>query len=173
MTPGEALELHKSDPTTYIEPSRATVVRQVRTMVEFQRRGVMVFDYDNNFRQEAYNHGYKDAFAFPGFVEAFIRPLFCVGRGPFRWICLSGELAGPVAMSRDHFDTGSVASPNRETEGTMDGRDAVADWPILNALLNTACGATCVAVRNVRGVGIGYATHARLVVLADGTEMAE
>ena len=237
MTLAEALDLRRKDPATYIERARSTAVRQVRAMVEYQRRGAMVFDYGNNIRQEAYNHGYKDAFAFPGFVEAFIRPLFCVGRGPFRWICLSGEesdlrkteevaldefgddevfanwvrlasehqpieglparlgylgygqrarfgkllndmvrsgeLAGPVAMSRDHLDTGSVASPNRETEGMMDGSDAVADWPILNALLNTACGATYVAVHNGGGVGIGYATPAGLVVLADGTDMAE
>ena len=237
MTLAEALDLRRTDPTAYIERARATAVRQVHAMVEYQRRGAMVFDYGNNIRQEAYNHGYTDAFAFPGFVEAFIRPLFCVGRGPFRWICLSGEesdlrkteeialdefgdddvfanwvrlasehqpieglparlgylgygqrarfgkllndlvrsgdLAGPVAMSRDHLDSGSVASPNRETEGMMDGSDAVADWPILNALLNTACGATYVAVHNGGGVGIGYATHAGLVVLADGTDMAE
>ncbi|MDE0242595.1 MAG: urocanate hydratase [bacterium] len=237
MTLAEALDLRQKDPAAYIEQARSTAVRQVRAMVEYQRRGAMVFDYGNNIRQEAYNHGYKDAFAFPGFVEAFIRPLFCVGRGPFRWICLSGEesdlrkteevaldefgddevfanwvrlasehqpieglparlgylgfgqrarfgkllndlvrsgeLAGPVAMSRDHLDTGSVASPNRETEGMLDGSDAVADWPILNALLNTACGATYVAVHNGGGVGIGYATHAGLVVLADGTDMAE
>ncbi len=237
MTLAEALDLRHSDPARYIELARDTAVRQVRAMVEYQRRGAMVFDYGNNIRQEAYNHGYKDAFAFPGFVEAFIRPLFCVGRGPFRWICLSGEesdlrkseqaaleefaddevfsnwvrlaskhqpieglparlgylgygqrarfgrilndmvrsgeLAGPVAMSRDHLDTGSVASPNRETEGMADGSDAVADWPILNALLNTACGATTVAVHNGGGVGIGYATHAGLVVLADGTDLAE
>ncbi len=237
MTLAEALDLRRTDPTAYIERARDTAVRQVRAMVAYQRRGAMVFDYGNNIRQEAYNHGYKDAFAFPGFVEAFIRPLFCVGRGPFRWICLSGEesdlrkteeaaldefgddevfanwvrlasehqpieglparlgylgygqrarfgrilndmvrsgdLAGPVAMSRDHLDTGSVASPNRETEGMKDGSDAVADWPILNALLNTACGATYVAVHNGGGVGIGYATHAGLVVLADGTDLAE
>ena len=237
MTLAEALDLRRTDPTAYIERARDTAVRQVRAMVAYQRRGAMVFDYGNNIRQEAYNHGYKDAFAFPGFVEAFIRPLFCVGRGPFRWICLSGEesdlrkteeaaldefgddevfanwvrlaseyqpieglparlgylgygqrarfgrilndmvrsgdLAGPVAMSRDHLDTGSVASPNRETEGMKDGSDAVADWPILNALLNTACGATYVAVYNGGGVGIGYATHAGLVVLADGTDLAE
>ena len=188
-------------------------------------------------RQQAYNAGYKEAFDFPGFVNAFIRPLFCEGRGPFRWILLSGdeedlrktedaarrefpddhvfinwlelaaryqpieglparlgylgygqrarfgkvlndmvrtgELSAPVAIGRDHLDCGSVASPNRETEGMLDGSDAIADWPILNALLNTACGATTVAVHNGGGVGIGYSTHAGLVVLADGTDEAE
>ncbi|MDE0057442.1 MAG: urocanate hydratase [Defluviicoccus sp.] len=237
MSLAEALDLRKSAPDEYIGLARASAVRQVRAMVEYQRRGALVFDYGNNIRQEAYNAGYKDAFAFPGFVEAFIRPLFCVGRGPFRWICLSGEesdlrkteqvalsefaddevfanwvrlasehqpieglparlgylgfgqrarfgkllndmvrsgeLAGPVAMSRDHLDTGSVASPNRETERMKDGSDAVADWPILNAMLNVACGATYVAVHNGGGVGVGYATHAGLVMVADGTDLAE
>jgi urocanate hydratase len=236
MTLSEALALRKSDPAEYMRHARATAVRQVEAMVEYQRRGAIVFDYGNNVRQQAYNAGFKDAFAFPGFVEAFLRPLFCEGRGPFRWICLSGEesdlrkteraaleefaddevfanwigiasryqpieglparlgylgygqrarfgkilndmvrageLEGPIAISRDHLDCGSVASPNRETERMKDGSDAVADWPILNALLNTACGATYVAVHNGGGVGIGYATHAGLVVLADGTDEA-
>jgi urocanate hydratase len=237
MTLGEALSLRRRDPDEYIRRARASAVRQVKAMVGYQKRGALVFDYGNNIRQEAYNNGYKEAFAFPGFVEAFLRPLFCEGRGPFRWICLSGEesdlrkseeaalhefaddevfanwikiaskhqpieglparlgylgygqratfgkilndmvrsgdLKGPVAISRDHLDCGSVASPNRETERMKDGSDAVADWPILNALLNTACGATYVAVHNGGGVGIGYATHAGLVVLADGTDIAE
>jgi urocanate hydratase len=237
MSLGEALSLRKNDPDEYIRRARASAIRQVKAMVGYQRRGAMVFDYGNNIRQEAYNAGYQEAFAFPGFVEAFLRPLFCEGRGPFRWICLSGEesdlrrteeaalgefaddavfanwikiaskhqpieglparlgylgygqrakfgkilnemvrsgdLKGPVAISRDHLDTGSVASPNRETERMKDGSDAVADWPILNALLNTACGATYVAVHNGGGVGIGYATHAGLVVLADGSDLAE
>jgi urocanate hydratase len=236
MSFGQALVLRKENPQRYIELARATAVRQVKAMVEYQRRGAIVFDYGNNVRQEAFNNGFKDAFAFPGFVEAFIRPLFCEGRGPFRWICLSGEesdlrkteaaalrefsedrvfadwiklaskhqpieglparlgylgygqrahfgkvlnemvrsgeLAGPVAISRDHLDCGSVASPNRETERMLDGSDAVADWPILNALLNTACGATYVAVHNGGGVGIGYSTHSGIVVLADGTDLA-
>ena len=237
LTLGEALSLRRNDPDEYIRRARASAVRQVKAMVGYQKRGAMVFDYGNNIRQEAYNSGYEEAFAFPGFVEAFLRPLFCEGRGPFRWICLSGEesdlrkteqaalrefaddevfaswikiasehqpieglparlgylgygqratfgkilnemvrssdLKGPVAISRDHLDTGSVASPNRETERMKDGSDAVADWPILNALLNTACGATYVAVHNGGGVGIGYSTHAGLVVLADGTDLAE
>ncbi|MHC1550198.1 urocanate hydratase [Phyllobacterium sp. K27] len=235
MTYGEALSLRKSNPTEYIQRARATTVKQVKAMVGYQSRGAMVFDYGNNVRQEALNAGYKDAFAFPGFVEAFIRPLFCEGRGPFRWICLSGEesdlrkteaaalrefgddevfanwiklaskhqpieglparlgylgygqrahfglvlnemvrsgeLKGPVAISRDHLDTGSVASPNRETERMLDGSDAIADWPILNAMLNVACGATYVAVHNGGGVGIGYSTHSGVVVLADGTDL--
>ena len=236
MTFGAALALRNSDPEQYIQRARDTTVKQVKAMVGYQRRGAMVFDYGNNVRQEAFNNGYKDAFAFPGFVEAFIRPLFCEGRGPFRWICLSGEesdlrkteaaalrefgddevfanwikmasknqpieglparlgylgygqrahfglvlnemvrsgeLQGPVAISRDHLDTGSVASPNRETERMLDGSDAIADWPILNALLNVACGATYVAVHNGGGVGIGYSTHSGVVVLAEGTDLA-
>ena len=236
MTFRAALALRSSDPQQYIERARETTVKQVKAMVGYQRRGAMVFDYGNNVRQEAFNNGYKDAFAFPGFVEAFIRPLFCEGRGPFRWICLSGEesdlrkteaaalrefgddevfanwirmasknqpieglparlgylgygqrahfglvlnemvrsgeLQGPVAISRDHLDTGSVASPNRETERMLDGSDAIADWPILNAMLNVACGATYVAVHNGGGVGIGYSTHSGVVVLADGTDLA-
>ncbi len=237
LTIGEALELRAKDPTEYVRRARETTVRQVKAMVAYKKKGAVVFDYGNNIRQQALNAGYKEAFSFPGFVDAFLRPLFCEGRGPFRWICLSGEesdlrkteeavfrefpddkvftnwvriaakyqpleglparlgylgygqrahfgrvlndmvgkgvLRGPVAISRDHLDTGSVASPNRETERMRDGSDAIADWPILNALLNTACGATYVAVHNGGGVGIGYATHAGLVVLADGTEEAE
>lgn len=236
MPLAEAYALRKSDPTEYIQRARATAVRQVKAMVHYQEKGAIVFDYGNNVRQEAFNAGYKDAFKFPGFVEAFIRPLFCEGRGPFRWICLSGderdlrkteaaalkefgddevfanwiklaskhqpieglparlgylgygqrarfgqilnemvrsgELSGPVAISRDHLDTGSVASPNRETERMLDGSDAVADWPILNAFLNIACGATYVAMHNGGGVGIGYSTHSGIVVLADGTDLA-
>ncbi|MBZ0261875.1 MAG: urocanate hydratase [Hyphomicrobiales bacterium] len=236
MSFGEVLSLRQRDPAEYIKRARETAVRQVKAMVQYQERGAIVFDYGNNVRQEAYNSGYKDAFKFPGFVEAFIRPLFCEGRGPFRWICLSGderdlrkteaaalkefgddevfanwikmaskhqpieglparlgylgygqrarfgkilnemvrsgELSGPVAMSRDHLDTGSVASPNRETERMLDGSDAIADWPILNAFLNVACGATYVAMHNGGGVGIGYSTHSGLVVLADGSDLA-
>ena len=237
LTMPQALKLRSDDPEEYIRRAKETVVRHVRAMVAYKKKGAVVFDYGNNVRQQAYNAGYKEAFEFPGFVDAFIRPLFCEGRGPFRWILLSGEeedlrkteeaarrefpddhvfinwlelaaryqpieglparlgylgygqrarfgkvlndmvrkgeLTAPVAIGRDHLDCGSVASPNRETEGMRDGSDAIADWPILNALLNTACGATTVAVHNGGGVGIGYATHAGLVVLADGTDEAE
>jgi urocanate hydratase len=232
-----AERLRIDNPKRYVKEATETVVRHVKAMDGFVKKGVMVFDYGNNIRQQAFNAGFKDAFSFPGFVKAFLRPLFCEGRGPFRWVCLSGdeedlrktekaalrefpddpvfskwikiasekqpieglparlgylgygqrahfgsvlndmvrtgELKAPVAIGRDHLDTGSVASPNRETEGMLDETDAVADWPILNSLLNTACGATTVAVHNGGGVGIGYATHAGLVVLADGTDLAE
>lgn len=233
----QAENLRKEDPKRYVKEATETVVRHVKAMDAYVKKGVVVFDYGNNIRQQAFNAGFEDAFSFPGFVKAFLRPLFCEGRGPFRWICLSGdeadlrkteqaalrefaddkvfanwikiasekqpieglparlgylgygqrahfglilndmvrkgELKAPVAIGRDHLDTGSVASPNRETEGMLDETDAVADWPILNSLLNTACGATTVAVHNGGGVGIGYATHAGLVVLVDGTDLAE
>jgi urocanate hydratase len=202
-------------------------------MLEFQKRGVVVFDYGNNIRAQAHQEGVTDAFAFPGFVPAFVRPLLAVGRGPFRWAVLSGDpadiaviddvvlrefadntplvrwirmarekvhfqglparicwlgygeraklglivnemvrsgaLKAPVVFGRDHLDSGSVASPNRETEAMKDGSDAIADWPILNALVNTAAGASWVSVHNGGGVGIGYSTHAGMVMVADGT----
>jgi urocanate hydratase len=233
----QAEDLRVSNPEEYVRRSKESVVKHVKAMVGFQNKGAVVFDYGNNIRQQALNAGYQEAFSFPGFVPAFIRPLFCEGRGPFRWVLLSGdvkdlrktedaalrefpddevftnwikiarekqpieglparlgylgfgdrahfgkvlnemvrkgELKAPVAIGRDHLDTGSVASPNRETEAMMDGSDAIADWAILNALLNTACGATWVAVHNGGGVGVGYATHAGLVVLCDGTKEAE
>src|SRR5467141_374683 len=209
----------------------------VRAMLDLRSLGVPVFDYGNNIRQVAFDHGVANAFDFPGFVPAYIRPLFCVGKGPFRWVALSGdpqdirrtdarlkelfpddrhlhrwldmaseriafqglparicwlglgerqraglafnqmvasgELAAPIVIGRDHLDAGSVASPNRETEAMRDGSDAVADWPILNALVNTASGATWVSVHHGGGVGMGYSIHAGMVVVADGTEEAE
>jgi urocanate hydratase len=208
----------------------------VEAMLEFHRAGIPTFDYGNNLRQVALDEGVKDAFAFPGFVPAYIRPLFCRGVGPFRWAALSGdpediyrtdakvkellpndkhlhhwldmareriqfqglparicwvglgdrhrlglafnemvakgELQAPVVIGRDHLDSGSVASPNRETEGMRDGSDAVADWPLLNALLNTASGATWVSMHHGGGVGIGYSQHSGVVIVCDGTPAA-
>ena len=233
----DAAELRERDPEEYMRRSYASMADQVRSMLEMQRRGAVVFDYGNNLRGQAFQAGVKDAFAYPGFVVAYIRPMFCEGRGPFRWIALSGdpedilktdrvvvrefsgnrsllrwielaekyvpfeglparvcwlgfgerarfariinrmvgkkELAGPVAITRDHLDCGSVASPNRETEGMKDGTDAVADWPLLNALLNCAAGADSVHIHNGGGVGIGLSTHAGMVVVADGTREAD
>jgi urocanate hydratase len=231
-----ALELRAADPDRYVRAARATAVRHVTAMVELQRRGKIVFDYGNNLRQEALNAGCADAFAYDGFCKLFLRPLFCEGRGPYRWICLSkdpedmrrlddaalatfpddqvlarwiplarklvpvegyparvcymgygqratfglvindlvrsGEISAPVVISRDHLDTGSVASPNRETEGMQDGSDAIADWPMLNFVLNAACGATWLSMHNGGGVGIGYATHAGMAIVCDGTAEA-
>jgi urocanate hydratase len=205
-------------------------------MLDFLKLGVPVFDYGNNIRQVALDQGITNAFAFPGFVTAYVRPLFCRGKGPFRWVALSGdpediyktdakvkellpedhhihrwldlareriafqglparicwlghgerhraglafnemvrsgELKAPIVIGRDHFDAGSVASPNRETEGMKDGSDAVSDWPLLNAMLSTAGGATWVALHHGGGVGIGYSQHAGLVIVADGTDAA-
>jgi len=216
-----------------VERSLASIGAHVRAMLDFQRAGAVVFDYGNNIRQHALEAGVEDAFDFPGFVPAFIRPLFCEGKGPFRWVALSGEpedilktdralmelfpedrslhrwlrlaeervpfqglparicwlgygeraraglrinemvasgeLAAPIVIGRDHLDAGSVASPFRETEGMRDGSDAIADWPILNALLNTAAGATWVSFHHGGGVGIGYSLHAGMVIVADGT----
>src|SRR5262245_21737248 len=233
-----ALALRASDPETYLGLSRATMVEHCKLMVEMQRRGAVTFDYGNNLRGQAKANGYVKAFAFPGFVPAFIRPLFCQGKGPFRWVALSGdpadiaktdaavlrlfpndkplarwiemaqqrvkfqglpsricwlgygdrakaglefnrmvrdgEVAAPIVIGRDHLDCGSVASPNRETEAMKDGSDAVADWPVLNALLNTAGGATWVSYHHGGGVGMGYSLHAGVVICCDGTrEMDE
>ncbi len=232
----EALALRAKDPEAYVERSTASMAAHVRAMLDFQRSGAVVFDYGNNIRQHAKEAGVEDAFGFPGFVPAFIRPLFCEGKGPFRWVALSGdpedilktdralielfpeneslhrwlrlaeervpfqglparicwlgygeraraglrinemvasgELAAPIVIGRDHLDAGSVASPFRETEGMRDGSDAIADWPILNALLNTAAGATWVSFHHGGGVGIGYSLHAGMVVVADGTPEA-
>ena len=229
----DAAELRRRDSEEYVRRSRASVARHVEAMLNFHRRGAVVFDYGNNIRAQAQRAGVADAFEFPGFVPAYVRPLFCEGRGPFRWVALSGDpedirktdatvmklfpeqetltrwirLAGarvpfqglparvcwlgygerarfglainemvargdlqaPVVIGRDHLDSGSVASPYRETEGMADGSDAIADWPILNALLNAAGGATWVAVHHGGGVGIGYSLHAGLVIVADGT----
>jgi urocanate hydratase len=225
-----------SDPDAVAEAARASMARHVQAMLEFQRRGIPTFDYGNNIRQEAFNQGVKNAFDFPGFVPAYIRPLFCRGIGPFRWVALSGdpediyktdakvrelipddphlhrwldmardriqfqglparicwvglgqrhrlglafnemvargELKAPIVIGRDHLDSGSVASPNRETEAMQDGSDAVSDWPLLNALLNTAGGATWVSIHHGGGVGMGYSQHAGVVIVADGTEAA-
>lgn len=232
----DALELRKSNPDKYKWMAYDSMVKHCRAMVEFQKKGAITFDYGNNLRGQAQKAGYSDAFAFPGFVPAYIRPLFCVGKGPFRWVALSGDpediyttdrelmklfpekkalhrwlkLAGekvafqglparicwlgygerdkagllfndlvktgrvkaPIVIGRDHLDAGSVASPNRETEAMKDGSDAIADWPILNALLNTASGATWVSYHHGGGVGIGYSLHAGQVIVADGTPEA-
>jgi urocanate hydratase len=232
----EADELRKTDPGEYARRSLDSMSAHIRAMLEFQRRGAEVFDYGNNLRQRAYDNGVKDAFAFPGFVPAYIRPLFCEGKGPFRWVALSGDpediyrtdeavaalfpeddhlqrwlqmarervpfqglpsricwlgygerakaglkfnemvakgiLKAPIVIGRDHLDAGSVASPNRETEGMRDGTDAVSDWPILNALINTANGATWVSFHHGGGVGIGFSQHAGMVIVADGTPEA-
>ena len=230
----QAIALRESDPDLYQRRARETAVEHVRAMVAFQEAGSHVFDYGNNLRTEARDAGYEQAFAFPGFVPAYIRPLFAVGAGPFRWAALSGdpadihridralidafpddallqrwlaiapdriafqglparicwlgqgdrakaglifnnlvrrgEVSAPIVIGRDHLDTGSVASPFRETEAMKDGSDAIADWPILNALLSTASGASWVSVHHGGGVGIGNSIHAGLVIVADGSE---
>ena len=232
----EALRLRRDDPARYMAEARRSMGEHVRAMLELKKRGAVVFDYGNNIRAEARKAGVEDAFDIPGFVPAYIRPLFCEGKGPFRWACLSGDLAdlaatdeavlrtfpgnkalarwitlarervqcqglparicwlgygerarmglvfnelvrtgavqAPIVIGRDHLDAGSVASPNRETEGMKDGSDAVADWPILNALLNAVSGATWVSVHHGGGVGMGYSIHAGMVVVADGTAEA-
>ncbi len=233
----EADELRENNPKKYVERARESIHTQVEAMVQMMKKGAVTFEYGNNIRQEAYNDGFKKAFAFPGFVKRYIRPMFCEGRGPFRWTSLvgdpedidtlddaileefsynkelcrwiekakeqvkfqglparvcwlgfgerarfgktmndmvrKGELSGPIWIGRDHLDGGSVASPNRETEGMRDGSDAIADWPILNALLNAVAGATWVSVHHGGGVGIGYSIHAGMCLVADGTEEAE
>ena len=235
MTLAEALELRKRDPKAYQEKSLDAIARHVEGMLQLQRMGAVTFDYGNNIRTFAFQRGVKDAYDFPGFVPAYIRPLFCEGRGPFRWVALSGEpsdihvtddlvlelfpenrilrrwielakkrikfqglparicwlgygeraqfglamndlvkkgkIKAPIVIGRDHLDCGSVASPFRETEAMKDGSDAVADWPLLNALLNTAAGASWVSIHNGGGVGIGYSLHAGQVTVADGTDM--
>jgi urocanate hydratase len=234
MSLGAALELRRMNPEDYIRRSYESMAAQMRAMLEMQRQGAVAFDYGNNIRGQARKAGVKDAFEILGFVVRYIRPLFCQGKGPFRWAALSGDpediartdravlelfpeddalrrwigmaqrkvqfqglparicwlgqgererfgrrinalvakgdLKAPIVIGRDHLDTGSVASPNRETEGMRDGSDAVADWPILNALLNTASGASWVSVHHGGGVGIGYSIHAGQVVVADGTK---
>jgi urocanate hydratase len=236
MSLEEASELRKNDPANYSNRSLDSMAAHVRAMLEFQKQGAEVFDYGNNLRQRAYDHGVQDAFEFPGFVPAYIRPLFCEGKGPFRWVALSGDpediyrtdeailelfpedehlrrwltmakervhfqglpsricwlgygeraraglkfnemvangtLKAPIVIGRDHLDSGSVASPNRETEGMLDGTDAVSDWPILNALINAVNGATWVSFHHGGGVGIGFSQHAGQVIVADGTPQA-
>ncbi|OGQ06673.1 MAG: urocanate hydratase [Deltaproteobacteria bacterium RBG_19FT_COMBO_46_12] len=233
----EAIEFRRKDSQTYVRRAMESMGVHVRAMLEFQKKGSIVFDYGNNIRAQAFQAGVKEAFNYPGFVPAFIRPLFCQGKGPFRWATLSGDpediyrtddailkefpddlslarwiqlarekvkfqglparicwlgygqrarigkvfndmvakkkLKAPIVIGRDHLDSGSVASPYRETEGMRDGSDAIADWPILNALLNVASGATWISVHHGGGVGIGYSIHAGMVVVADGTKEAE
>jgi urocanate hydratase len=232
----DAALLREHQPDEYVRRATASMADQVRAMLAFQRAGSIVFDYGNNLRAQAKDAGVPDAFDYPGFVPAFIRPQFCEGRGPFRWAALSGdpedilrtdrailelfpddaglrrwiemaeervpfqglparicwlgygeraraglafnelvrtgEVSAPIVIGRDHLDSGSVASPNRETEAMLDGSDAVADWPLLNALVNTAAGATWVSIHHGGGVGIGYSQHAGMVVVADGTDLA-
>jgi urocanate hydratase len=233
----EADELRKNEPKEYLRRAGDSMRLHVETMVKMMGKGAVTFDYGNNLRQQALNAGFKDAFAYPGFVQRYIRPMFCEGRGPFRWTSLvgseediyalddvilrdfaydkelcrwirkakeqvkfqglparvcwlgfgerarfgriindmvaKGEVSGPVWIGRDHLDGGSVASPNRETEAMKDGSDAIADWPILNALLNAVGGATWVSVHHGGGVGIGYSIHAGMCLVADGTKDAE
>src|SRR6185312_12017641 len=230
----DALALRMKDPDGYIERAMQSMAVHVEAMLALQKNGALTFDYGNNIRAQAQKAGIKNAFDIPGFVPEYIRPLFCEGRGPFRWVALSGdpadiartdklalelfpknqtlarwmklakerihyqglparicwlgygeraefgvainelvksgEIKAPIVIGRDHLDTGSVASPNRETEGMLDGSDAIADWPLLNALVNTAAGASWVSIHNGGGVGIGFSQHAGMVVVADGTE---
>mgnify|MGYP001075532166 CR=1 FL=1 len=232
----QATELRQKDPAEYTERSLESMAAHVEAMLAFQKKGAVVFDYGNNLRQRAFDYGVKDAFDYPGFVAAYIRPLFCLGKGPFRWVALSGdpediyrtdqvvldlfpedehltrwikraqkevafqglparicwlgygeraktglafndmvasgEVTAPIVIGRDHLDCGSVASPNRETEGMLDGSDAISDWPLLNAMINTAGGATWVSFHHGGGVGIGYSQHAGQVIVADGTPEA-
>ena len=232
----DAAILRRTQPDEYVRRSMAAMADHVRAMLAFQEAGSVVFDYGNNLRAQAKDAGVANAFDYPGFVPAFVRPLFCEGRGPFRWAALSGdpadiartdrailelfpddsglrrwltmaaekvpfqglparicwlgygerakaglefnrlvaagEVGAPIVIGRDHLDAGSVASPNRETESMADGSDAVADWPLLNALVNTAAGATWVSIHHGGGVGIGYSQHAGMVAVADGTEIA-
>jgi len=233
----DALILRKEKPDQYIKQAQQTIVKHVEAMLEFQKRGAITFDYGNNIRGEAKDNGVENAFDIPGFVPEFIRPLFCDGKGPFRWAALSGDpediyttdeaikktfpentalcnwidlaqkkvhfqglpsricwlgygdrtkmgkifndlvasgkIKAPIVIGRDHLDCGSVASPNRETEGMKDGSDAIADWPILNAILNAVGGASWVSVHHGGGVGIGNSIHAGMVIVADGTKEAE
>jgi len=232
----QAARLRTADPAEYEKRAIASMAQHVRAMLAFQQRGAAVFDYGNNIREQARRGGVTDAFDFPGFVPAFVRPLFCRGKGPFRWAALSGDpqdiariddellklfpddthlrrwiemarqriafqglparicwlgygerarfglrinelvadgdVSAPIVIGRDHLDAGSVASPYRETEAMKDGTDAVADWPLLNALLNTAAGASWISIHHGGGTGIGYSQHAGMVVVADGSELA-
>jgi urocanate hydratase len=232
----DAADLRARDPRGYVERSMQSMARHVQALLALQAKGSIVFDYGNNLRQRALDAGVRNAFDYPGFVPAYIRPLFCEGKGPFRWVALSGDpqdllatdeallelfpddehlrrwirmaqdkvafqglparicwlgygqrsIAGqrfnelvqsgrvraPIVIGRDHLDSGSVASPNRETEGMLDGSDAIADWPLLNAMLNAVGGATWVSIHHGGGVGIGYSIHAGQVIVADGTPAA-
>jgi len=232
----QAVELRKNSPKEVVIAAKQSMAKQVKAMLDFEKKGIPVFDYGNNIRQMAFEAGEKDAFSFPGFVPAYIRPLFCEGIGPFRWVALSGdpsdiyatdakikellpnnhhlhrwldmakekiefqglparicwvglkdrarlglafndmvksgEVKAPIVIGRDHLDSGSVASPNRETEAMLDGSDTVSDWPLLNALLNCAGGATWVSIHHVGGVGMGFSQHSGVVIVADGTDKA-
>ena len=236
MTLTQADDLRAKDRAEYTRRAMASMANHVRAMLDMQSKGAVVFDYGNNLRQRAYDAGVQDAFSYPGFVPAYVRPLFCLGKGPFRWVALSGDpkdiwvtdkvvmrefaydqhlvrwiqmahdrvafqglparicwlgygerarfgllindlvargkISAPIVIGRDHLDGGSVASPRRETEGMRDGSDAIADWPILNALLNAVGGATWVSFHHGGGVGIGYSLHAGQVIVADGTPEA-
>ena len=237
MSLAEALKLRTSNPDEYVERSMGSMGAHVEAMLALQKKGAITFDYGNNLRTQAKKAGVENAFDIPGFVPEYIRPLFCEGKGPFRWVALSGdpadiartdrlalelfpknenlarwmklakkrihfqglparicwlgfgeraefgvamndlvkrgEIKAPIVIGRDHLDTGSVASPFRETEGMLDGSDAIADWALLNALVNTAAGASWISIHNGGGVGIGYSQHAGMVVVADGTESAK
>lgn len=236
MSLEEAAALRTTNPEAYVRRSVDSMTSHVQAMLDWQAKGAVVFDYGNNLRQRAFDNGLKNAFDYPGFVPAYIRPLFCEGKGPFRWVALSGDpqdiyttdeailelfpedehlarwirmaqkeiafqglparicwlgygerakaglklnelvasgkVSAPIVIGRDHLDSGSVASPNRETEGMLDGSDAIADWPLLNALVNAVNGATWVSIHHGGGVGIGYSIHAGQVIVADGTEAA-
>ncbi len=236
LTLEQAAELRKADPDEYVRRARTSMAIQVRAILDMTARGAVAFDYGNNLRQVAFDEGVTNAFDYPGFVPAYVRPLFCEGKGPFRWAALSGDpkdiwvtdevilkefaydehlvkwiqmahdkvafqglpsricwlgygerarfgriindlvaegrISAPIVIGRDHLDCGSVASPNRETEGMKDGSDAIADWPVLNAMLNAVNGATWVSFHHGGGVGIGYSLHAGMVIVADGTEEA-
>ncbi len=236
LTLEAAAQLRQTDPDAYKARAMESMARHVQAMLDWQKRGAVVFDYGNNLRQRAFDYGVKDAFAYPGFVPAYIRPQFCEGKGPFRWVALSGDpediyvtdravmelfpendhlnrwlrmaqkqvefqglparicwlaygerakaglkfnelvasgaVKAPIVIGRDHLDSGSVASPNRETEGMRDGSDAIADWPLLNALVNAVGGATWVSIHHGGGVGIGYSIHSGQVIVADGTPEA-
>ncbi|MEO0303415.1 MAG: urocanate hydratase, partial [candidate division WOR-3 bacterium] len=237
MTLEEALELRRKNPEEYLKRSYESIARHMEAILEMQKQGAVAFDYGNNIRGRAKEAGVEDAFKVPGFVLEYIRPLFCEGKGPFRWVALSGDpediyltdrevlklfpeneslrrwiklaeekvpfqglparicwlgygerdkagllfnklvrdgkLKAPIVIGRDHLDAGSVASPNRETEGMKDGSDAIADWPVLNALLNTASGASWVSLHHGGGVGIGYSIHAGQVIVADGSKLSD
>jgi urocanate hydratase len=237
MSLAEALKLRTENPDEYVKRSMQSMATHVRAMLALQKKGAVTFDYGNNLRTQAKKAGVENAFDIPGFVPEYIRPLFCEGKGPFRWVALSGdpadiartdqlalelfpenktlarwmklaqerihfqglparicwfgygeraefgvamndlvkrgEIKAPIVIGRDHLDTGSVASPFRETEGMIDGSDAIADWALLNALVNTAAGASWISIHNGGGVGIGYSQHAGMVVVADGSESAK
>jgi len=236
MTLQEALKLRESDPASYMEKAMASMADHCRAILDMKARGAVAFDYGNNLRGQAKDAGVENAFDYPGFVPAYIRPLFCQGKGPFRWVALSGdpkdirrtdelilelfpedealvrwiklaqervafqglpsricwlgygerarfglaindlvakgEISAPIVIGRDHLDSGSVASPYRETEGMKDGSDAIADWPVLNALVNAVGGATWISFHHGGGVGIGKSLHAGMVIVADGTDEA-